>query len=164
MIHVSTWAAFLIRQICVYWISVPNCQLESSFSRTWSSVDTEKFQLFRLTPRHTHLFVGVFCTDSGKEFGWLRNAYESVFPGLYGSHLNVWNWTTHELTQRIDLGPDGTNPLEIRFLHDPDEAQGYVGCTSVVFRFFKTDVSQVHTIRCSHICIIPKWQEKLHMV
>jgi methanethiol oxidase len=66
---------------------------------------------------------------------------EHVAQGHYGQHLDVWNWTTHELTQRIDLGPDGLIPLEIRFLHNPDEAQGYVGCalSSTIFRFFKKD-------------------------
>ena len=54
----------------------------------------------------------------------------------------MWDWTTHELTQRIDLGPDGLIPLEVRFLHDPDESEGYVGCalSSTVFRIYKLDV------------------------
>jgi len=66
---------------------------------------------------------------------------EHVAQGHYGKHLDVWNWKTHELTQRIDLGSDGLIPLEIRFLHNPDEAQGFVGCalSSTIFRFFKTD-------------------------
>jgi len=66
---------------------------------------------------------------------------EHVAQGFYGSHLNVYNWQSHELIQRIDLGTDGLLPLEIRFLHDPSEAQGYVGCalSSTVFRFFKAD-------------------------
>lgn len=64
-----------------------------------------------------------------------------VEDGLYGRHLNVWNWTSRELTQRIDLGPDGIIPLEIRFLHDPKATTGYVGCalSSTVFRFYRTD-------------------------
>lgn len=67
-----------------------------------------------------------------------------VFQGHYGSFLNVWNWTTHELVQRIDLGLDGKAPLEIRFLHNPDEEQGYVGCGTgaSIFRFFKTEVTR----------------------
>jgi len=62
--------------------------------------------------------------------------------GHYGRHLNVWDWTTHEMSQRIDLGPDGKIPLEVRFLHDPDESEGYVCCalSSTVFRIYKTDV------------------------
>ena len=63
-------------------------------------------------------------------------------PGSYGHSLNVWDWTTHEMIQRIDLGPEGMIPLEIRFLHDPYATEGYVGCalSSTVFRFFKTPV------------------------
>jgi selenium-binding protein 1 len=63
-----------------------------------------------------------------------------VAAGHYGHHLNVWDWTTHEMTQRIDLGADGQLPLEIRFLHDPKESQGYVGCalSSTIFHFHKT--------------------------
>lgn len=63
---------------------------------------------------------------------------EDVQAGKYGQHLNVWDWTTHELKQRIDLGP-GAIPLEIRFLHDPEQAQGFVGnaLASNIFRFYK---------------------------
>lgn len=67
----------------------------------------------------------------------------SFLQGLYGHHLNVMDWTTHELIKRIDLGPDGKLPLEIRFLHDPTATEGYVGCalSSTVFRFFRAPVS-----------------------
>jgi len=66
---------------------------------------------------------------------------EHVAKGYYGHHLNVYDWTSHELKQRIDLGPDGLIPLEIRFLHDPDATEGYVGCalSSTVFRFYRTN-------------------------
>lgn len=69
----------------------------------------------------------------------------SIIPGLYGHHLNVMDWTTHELIKRIDLGPDGRLPLEIRFLHDPTATEGYVGCalSSTVFRFFRAPVSLI---------------------
>ncbi len=55
----------------------------------------------------------------------------------------MWNWTTHELIQRIDLGDEGYIPLEIRFLHDPTATEGYVGCalSSTIFRFYRTPVS-----------------------
>lgn len=68
--------------------------------------------------------------------------------GLYGHHLNVMDWTTHELIKRIDLGPDGQLPLEIRFLHDPTATEGFVGCalSSTVFRFFRAPVSTLAAI------------------
>nr|CAD7576853.1 unnamed protein product [Timema californicum] len=55
---------------------------------------------------------------------------------MYGRSLNVFAWKDHRLVQTIDLGEEGIAPLEIRFLHDPKEAQGYVGCAvnSNVFR------------------------------
>uniref|UniRef100_A0A672FM94 Methanethiol oxidase n=1 Tax=Salarias fasciatus TaxID=181472 RepID=A0A672FM94_SALFA len=64
-----------------------------------------------------------------------------VEEGHYGSNLNVWDWTTHRKLQTIELGPDGAIPLEVRFLHDPDATEGYVGCAlrSNVFRFYKTE-------------------------
>ncbi|CAG0912874.1 unnamed protein product [Notodromas monacha] len=66
-----------------------------------------------------------------------------VAEGMYGTSLNVWDWKKRVLKQKIDLGPEGLIPLEIRFLHDPKEAQGYVGCalSSTVFRFYKKDDS-----------------------
>lgn len=52
---------------------------------------------------------------------------QHVADGLYGHHLNVMDWTTHELIKRIDLGPDGKLPLEIRFLHDPTATEATWG-------------------------------------
>ncbi|CAK1586309.1 unnamed protein product [Parnassius mnemosyne] len=57
----------------------------------------------------------------------------------YGTSLNVYKWSTHELVQVIDLGKEGCAPLEIRFLHDPKSSQGFVGCAveANVYRFYK---------------------------
>ncbi|KAG9467288.1 hypothetical protein GDO78_015231 [Eleutherodactylus coqui] len=65
---------------------------------------------------------------------------DDVAAGHYGHHLHVWDWKTHTRIQSLDLGDDGQIPLEIRFLHNPDAAQGFVGCalSSSIFRFFKT--------------------------
>uniref|UniRef100_A0A8C6SSV4 Methanethiol oxidase n=2 Tax=Neogobius melanostomus TaxID=47308 RepID=A0A8C6SSV4_9GOBI len=64
-----------------------------------------------------------------------------VQEGQYGQSIHVWDWTTHRKLQDLDLGPDGAIPLEVRFLHDPDAQEGYVGCAlkSSVFRFFRTE-------------------------
>lgn len=61
-------------------------------------------------------------------------------PERYGTKLNVYKWSTRELQQVIDLGSEGCAPLEIRFLHDPKSAQGFVGCAvqANVYRFYKT--------------------------
>ncbi|KAK1329050.1 hypothetical protein QTO34_011221 [Cnephaeus nilssonii] len=63
-----------------------------------------------------------------------------VEAGLYGSHLYVWDWQRHEIVQTLPL-QDGLIPLEIRFLHNPAAAQGFVGCalSSNIQRFFKNE-------------------------
>ncbi|XP_073465260.1 methanethiol oxidase-like isoform X2 [Aquarana catesbeiana] len=65
---------------------------------------------------------------------------EDVKAGHYGQSLHVWDWTKRTRIQTLDLGVDGLIPLEIRFLHNPDAAQGFVGCAlgSSIFRFYKT--------------------------
>jgi selenium-binding protein 1 len=65
---------------------------------------------------------------------------QHVADGAYGQHLNVWDWKEHKLIQRIDLGEGGLIPLEIRFLHNPNATEGFVGCalSSTIWRFFKT--------------------------
>ena len=66
-----------------------------------------------------------------------------VPPGRYGSSLHVWDWSSHRKLQTIELGQDGGIPLEVRFLHQPSAAQGYVGCalTGSVFRIYRSTVS-----------------------
>lgn len=48
----------------------------------------------------------------------------------------MFSWKERRLLQTVDLGLDGVAPLEIRFLHDPQQPQGFVGCAvnSKVFR------------------------------
>lgn len=52
---------------------------------------------------------------------------DDVAAGLYSRRLNVWNWQERRLEQRIDLGEEGLVPLEVRFLHDPDRSDAYIG-------------------------------------
>jgi len=62
--------------------------------------------------------------------------------GKYGHSLRVWDWKEHTLLQDIDLGADGMIPLELRFLHNPDATEGYVGAalSSNVIHFYKDNV------------------------
>lgn len=62
----------------------------------------------------------------------------------YGRRLNFYKWNERTLYQTIDLGTDGITPLEIRFLHNPKEAQGFVGTAlhSKVFWFYKKPHSE----------------------
>jgi len=64
---------------------------------------------------------------------------QHVGDGQYGNKLYVWSWSGRELKQEIDLGSSGLIPLELRFLHDPSQPEGFVACalSSTVFRFFK---------------------------
>jgi hypothetical protein len=63
-----------------------------------------------------------------------------VAKGRYASALYVWDWRSRELAQTLPLGADGAVPLEVRFLHEPDAAVGFVGAAlaSNVLRFRKT--------------------------
>ncbi|EHA97362.1 Selenium-binding protein 1, partial [Heterocephalus glaber] len=61
-----------------------------------------------------------------------------VKDGLYGSKLHIWDWQRHELIQTLPM-KDGLIPLEVRFLHDPDANEGFVGCalSSSIQRFYQ---------------------------
>ncbi|KAL8612336.1 Methanethiol oxidase [Nucella lapillus] len=65
--------------------------------------------------------------------------FEDVDKGEYGHSIDFWDWNTKTLKQTIDLGNDGLVPLEIRFLHDPNSCEGFVGCAlgSTVFHFYR---------------------------
>lgn len=52
---------------------------------------------------------------------------EDVATGLYSQRLNVWDWKEQKLVQKIDLGEEGLVPLEVRFLHNPDRANAFIG-------------------------------------
>ncbi|EEB14090.1 Selenium-binding protein, putative [Pediculus humanus corporis] len=76
----------------------------------------------------------------------------------YGKSLNFFSWKNRKLIQTIDLGEEGTAPLEIRFLHDPKASQGFVGCAlhANVFRFFRKsdgtwDAEKVIDIPCKKV-------------
>jgi len=69
---------------------------------------------------------------------------EHVASGYYGKSLNVFSWKSKKMTQKIDLGDNGLIPLEVRFLHDPNMAEGFVGCalSSTIHRFYMDDDHQ----------------------
>lgn len=69
---------------------------------------------------YSSYFITVICT---------RNCQFTLFTGLYGTSMHVWDWTTHEKKQTLNLKSEGgAIPLEIRFLHDPLSTHGFVGC------------------------------------
>jgi len=78
------------------------------------------------------------------EFGE-PNAYEPGFDladveaGRYGHRLHFWNLAERTLEQTVDLGESGLLPFEVRWLHDPDAEQGFVGAalSSTMWRFHR---------------------------
>ena len=79
------------------------------------------------------------------EFGE-PNAFEPGFDladvqaGRYGQRLHFWDLAERTLQQTIDLGEQGLVPLEIRWLHDPNAKEGFVGAAlaSVIWHFKRT--------------------------
>ena len=63
-----------------------------------------------------------------------------VAAGKYGRKLHFWDLEQRGQVQTVDLGDDGWIPLELRWQHNPDSNQGFVGVTlsSVIKRFFRT--------------------------
>eukprot|EP00794_Sanderia_malayensis_P019487 gene19487-21412_t len=104
-------------------------------------------------PRHNVMI----STEWGAPKAFLRGfQLDDLKAGNYGRKLNVYKWKEHELVDSIDLGDDGQIPLEIRFLHDPDATEGYVGCalSSTVFRFYKDEDSKWKAEKV--ISVLPK--------
>ncbi|XP_067001027.2 methanethiol oxidase [Anabrus simplex] len=66
---------------------------------------------------------------------------DSQNTNIYGRSLNFYSWSDRKLLQTINLEDQGIAPLEIRFLHDPKQPQGFVGCalSSTIFRFYRKD-------------------------
>jgi selenium-binding protein 1 len=66
---------------------------------------------------------------------------DDVAAGLYSHRINLWNWQERKLVQSIDLGEDGLVPLEVRFLHDPDRSNAYIGAalSSNMFHLQRTN-------------------------
>jgi methanethiol oxidase len=85
---------------------------------------------------------------ASSEFGE-PNAYERGFDpadvaaGRYGSRLHFWNLSERTLEQTLELGDSGLVPLEIRWLHDPDADQGFVGAalSSTMWHFHRDNGS-----------------------
>ena len=76
------------------------------------------------------------------EFGE-PNAYEPGFDpadveaGRYGHRLHFWNLAERTLEQTVDLGETGLLPFEVRWKHDPEAEEGFVGAalSTTMWRF-----------------------------
>ncbi|KAK5642132.1 hypothetical protein RI129_008299 [Pyrocoelia pectoralis] len=107
---------------------------------TWTNGKTAKFGYdYWYQPFHDVLIASEWTSPKVFKRGF---SFDDVATDdIYGKSINVYSWKTRELKQVIDLGREGFAPLETRFLHNPRESQGYVGCavTANVFRFYKKD-------------------------
>jgi methanethiol oxidase len=80
------------------------------------------------------------------EFGE-PNAYEKGFDpadieaGRYGHRIHFWNLEKRTHEQTVDLGEKGFLPFEVRWLHDPDSEEGFVGAalSTVMWHFHRTN-------------------------
>jgi methanethiol oxidase len=78
------------------------------------------------------------------EFGE-PNAYEKGFDladveaGRYGRRIHFWNLETRTHEQTVDLGEKGLIPLEVRWLHEPEAEEGFVGAalSSTMWHFHR---------------------------
>jgi methanethiol oxidase len=81
---------------------------------------------------------------ASSEFGEPK-AYESGFDlddvaaGRYGSRVHFWNLSERRVEQTLELGETGLLPLEMRWLHDPDADEGFVGAalSSTMWHFHR---------------------------
>ncbi|XP_054252899.1 methanethiol oxidase-like [Indicator indicator] len=92
---------------------------------------------FCYQPRHNVLIssAGSVPRRAGRGFN-----PDDLKKGVYGHRLNVWNLSCRSLTQCFDLGEDSL-PLSVKFLHNPDAAEGYVACalSGIIYRFYKCE-------------------------
>ena len=95
---------------------------------------------FWYQPRHNVLASSEFGEPNAYEPGF---DLDDVAAGRYGSRLHFWNLAERRLEQTIELGDTGLLPFEVRWLHDPDADQGFVGAalSSTMWRFHRANGS-----------------------
>ena len=89
---------------------------------------------FWYQPRKNTLVSSEFSEPNAYEKGF---DLEDVAAGRYGRRIHFWDLEKRELEQTVDLGENGLVPLEVRWLHDPDAEEGFVGAalSSTMWRF-----------------------------
>lgn len=77
-------------------------------------------------------------------------------PLDYGRSLNFYRLSDHKLFQTINLCEQGITPLEVRFLHNPLKAIGFVGCAlkSNLYRFYRPNENDEKFV-CDKVVDIP---------
>jgi methanethiol oxidase len=95
---------------------------------------------FWYQPRQNVLASSEFGEPAAYESGF---DLDDVAAGRYGSRLHFWNLSERRVEQTVELGEAGLVPLEIRWLHDPDADEGFVGAalSSTMWRFHRENGS-----------------------
>jgi selenium-binding protein 1 len=96
---------------------------------------------FWYQPRKNVLISSEFGEPNHYEHGF---NLDDVAAGKYGRRLHFWNLAERKLEQTIDLGVEhGWIPLEVRWLHDPEAEEGYVGAalSSTMWRWYRSNGS-----------------------
>jgi selenium-binding protein 1 len=81
---------------------------------------------FWYSPRHNTLLSSEWGAPNTFQDGFNP---ADVGEGKYGRSLHFWDLAEKKVIQTIDLGDEGLIPLEIRWQHDPESTQGFVGAT-----------------------------------
>ena len=91
---------------------------------------------FWYQPRQNVLASSEFGEPTAYEGGFDP---DDVAAGRYGSRLHFWNLSERRVEQTLELGEAGLVPLEIRWLHDPDADEGFVGAalSSTMWHFHR---------------------------
>jgi selenium-binding protein 1 len=91
---------------------------------------------FWYQPRKNVMISSEFGTPEAYEKGF---DLADVTAGRYGRRLHFWNLADRRVEQTVDLGDNGLIPLEVRFLHDPDAEEGFVGAalSSTMWRWHR---------------------------
>ena len=111
---------------------------------------------FWYQPRKNTLVSSEFGEPNAYEKGF---DLEDVGAGRYGHSLHFWDLEKRELEQSIDLGEQGLVPLEIRWLHDPESEQGFVGAalSSAIFRFHRNGSWQADPVITTEAVELEGW-------
>ncbi|MDS0283392.1 selenium-binding protein SBP56-related protein [Haloarcula onubensis] len=93
---------------------------------------------FWYQPRHNAMLSSEWAAPKTYQPGF---DIEDVEAGEYGHELQFWNWEERTVEQAVDLGEEGLVPLEVRFLHTPEHAHGFVDAalSSNIFHFYERD-------------------------
>jgi len=103
----------------------------------WYAIATSPLRTYRISLHLTSPILFDCCYNHKRGRGAQAAGIDDVTAGRYGSRLNFWNLEQRKLEQTVDLGETGLIPLEVRWLHDPDAEQGFVGAalSSTRWRF-----------------------------